>query len=235
MSDWMFLYGKAIVSIISKGHSRGSLASEAEVGPQPVHQSPGAPLTWVLTLATQSFNTGDDLPVIQKNLSARVVESGIPRDDDLVSVVDGHLTGTRIRITLSISATPCSSCFGKITNTLNDQPWVQSADVNLLASSDSPGPIAYLLPKRQSNPSTLADIWRVSYFIRAITCSSCVGTVTDTLIRNKWITKLDENIVPENATVELQGKEHLEEVVALISEMGYAATLGEVERSAPSE
>ncbi|CEL00933.1 Putative Cation transport ATPase [Aspergillus calidoustus] len=207
----------------------------------------------------QTSSTGDDLTVIQKNLSPRVVESGSPRDDDLVSVVDDHLTGTRTRITLSISGMSCSSCVGKITNALNDQPWVQSADVNLLTSSavvvlldrsrvnearetiTGSGYSAQLidcedlLPKRQSKQSTSADIWRASYVIGGMTCSSCVGTVTDTLNRYEWVTKLDVNLVSGSATVELQGKEHLEEVIAIISELGYAATLGEVESSTPSE
>jgi cation transport ATPase len=210
-------------------------------------------------LAAQSSGTGGDLLLIEKNLSPRLVESGSRGDDDLVSIVDDHLTGTRTRITLSISGMSCSSCVRKITNALNDQPWVQSADVSLLTSSavvvlldpsrvnealDTITGSGYsaqlvdceeLLPKKQPKPSTSPDTWRASYVIGGMTCSSCSGTITDALNSYEWVTKVDVNLVSGSATVEMQGKEHLEEVVAIINQLGYAATLGGVESSAPSE
>lgn len=210
-------------------------------------------------LATQSSSTGGHLLDTEKDLTPQLVESGSPRDDDLVSVVDDHLTGTRTRIALSISGMSCSSCIGKITNALNDQPWVQSADVNLLTSSAvvvllDPSRVnealetitgsgysaqlidcEELLPKRQSKPSASPDTWRASYAIGGMTCSSCSGAVTDTLNSYEWVRKVDVNLVSGSAMVELQGKEHLEEVVAVISQLGYVATLGGVESSAPSE
>ncbi|CEL10668.1 hypothetical protein ASPCAL13784 [Aspergillus calidoustus] len=209
-------------------------------------------------LATQSSNLRDDLPDMQNNLGP-VAESSSPGDDHLVSVVNDHLSEKRIRVTLSISGMSCSSCVGKITNALNNQPWVQSADVNLLTSSAvvvllnqsrvdealeivaGSGYSAKLincqdiLPKRHSKPPVSADMWQASYVIGGMTCSSCIKTVTDTLNCYEWVKKVDVNLVSGGATVEVHGKEHLEEVAAIISDLGYPAKLGNVEGRAASD
>ncbi|KAJ0414300.1 hypothetical protein BJY00DRAFT_305678 [Aspergillus carlsbadensis] len=206
-------------------------------------------------LATQAHNTGDEVPDIQKDLSPGA-ESSSPGDDGLVSVVNDHRAGTRTRIMLSITGMSCRSCVGKITHALNGQAWVQSAEVNLLTSSavvvlldrsrvDEALEIVAgsgysamlidcqdLLPKTQSKPPVSADIWRASYVIACMTCSSCISTVTDTLNRCEWVRRLDMNLVSGSAMLEVQGKEHLEEVATIISDLGYPTTLGDIESTA---
>ena len=131
-----------------------------------------------------------------------------PRDrqtehDTLVSVIDDYLIDSRVRVTLSVSGMSCSSCVSKITEVLQSRPWVQSADVNLLTSiavvtlmdkshvnelvetvretGYSPELIECQEIRRQqpSDQSALGDRWRASYVLEGMTCSSCVGKVTD--------------------------------------------------------
>lgn len=181
-------------------------------------------------------------------------------DETLTSVMDDRITGSKYRVSLAISGMSCSSCVGKITTTLQGRPWIVSLDVSLLTSSA----VAVLLdrahvdevletiresgytvevvdteeirPQRAAKRSeSMADTWRASYIIEGMICSSCVGKVTDTLNQHKWITKADVNLVAGSATVEYQGKDHLEEVPKIIGELGYTATLSDVESRDPSD
>ncbi|KAE8372488.1 E1-E2 ATPase-domain-containing protein [Aspergillus bertholletiae] len=180
-------------------------------------------------------------------------------EDNLTSVVDDRLTGSRTRVTLSINGMSCSSCVGKITGALQSRPWVLSADVNLLTSSaiivladkshvdevleiiKSSGYSVELIdteelqPQKPLKPSGMADVWRASYVIGGLTCSSCVGKVTDTLNHHDWIIKVEVNLVSGSATVEFQGKAHLDEIVGTIRGLGYTATLSDLESMAPAE
>ncbi|CAP83035.1 putative copper-transporting ATPase [Penicillium chrysogenum] len=183
---------------------------------------------------------------------------GQTKEEALVSVMDDHLIDTRARVTLSVSGMSCSSCVSKITGVLQTRPWVQSADVNLLTNSA----VVMLLDKshidelletvretgyttelieceeirlqQPSSASGLEDTWRASYVIQGMTCSSCVGKVTDTLKQYGWITTVDVNLISASAMVEFQGKDHLDEIPGIINSLGYTATLGDVESRATS-
>ncbi|KAJ5111860.1 hypothetical protein NUU61_001490 [Penicillium alfredii] len=174
-------------------------------------------------------------------------------EEVLVSVMDDRLIDTRARVTLSVSGMSCSSCVSKITGVLETRPWVQSADVNLLTSSA----VVMVLDKshvdelletvrgtgyatelieceeirfqQPSNASGLGDTWRASYIIQGMTCSSCVGKVTDTLKQYEWINTVDVNLVSASATVEFRGKDRLGEIPGIINGLGYTVTLSDVE------
>lgn len=200
---------------------------------------------------------------VRKGLVANEREHLGPRDrqkeeDSLVSVVDDHLIDSRVRVTLSVSGMSCSSCVSKITRALQSRPWVQSADVNLLTSMAvvtlidkshvdelletvreagySPELIECHEARHQppSDRSGLEDRWRASYVIQGMTCSSCVGKVTDALKQHEWITTVDVNLLSANATVELLGKDHLDEIPGTINRLGYTAILSDVEKATPS-
>ncbi|KAE8137287.1 E1-E2 ATPase-domain-containing protein [Aspergillus pseudotamarii] len=208
-------------------------------------------------LAALSSSASDNERAMKEITAAAASVSSA--DNSLTSVVDDRLTGSRTRITLSISGMSCSSCVGKITGALQNRPWILSADVNLLTSSAvimlmdnshvdevleiirSSGYTVELIdteelqPQKPSKPSGMADAWRASYVIGGMTCSSCVGKVTDTLNHHDWITKVDVNLVSGSATVEFQGKTHLEEIAEIIKGLGYTATLSDLESRAPAE
>ncbi|KAJ6119111.1 hypothetical protein N7471_013062 [Penicillium samsonianum] len=180
-------------------------------------------------------------------------------DESLTSVMDDRLTGVKYRISLAISGMSCSSCVGKITGALQGRLWILSMDVNLLTSSavvvlaDSAHTDEILQTVRESGyevevvdteeirpqrPNPLSalvdDAWRASYIIEGMSCSSCVGKVTDTLNQHEWITKVDVNLVSGSATVEYLGKDHLEDIAKIIGELGYKATLSDFESQVSS-
>lgn len=208
-------------------------------------------------LASSTSNSSDDEGAMKEiTATAASVSSA---ENSLTSVMDDRLTGSRTRITLSISGMSCSSCVGKITGALQNRPWILSADVNLLTSSAvimlmdnshidevleiirSSGYTVELIdteelqPQKTSKSSGMADAWRASYVIGGMTCSSCVGKVTDTLNHLDWITKVDVSLVSGSATVEFQGKAHLDEIAGIIKGLGYTATLSDLESRAPAE
>ncbi|KAK6826540.1 hypothetical protein RU639_005453 [Aspergillus parasiticus] len=209
-------------------------------------------------LAALSSSSSDDEGAMKREITA-IAASVSSADNSLTSVMDDRLTGSRTRITLSISGMSCSSCVGKITGALQNRPWILSADVNLLTSSAvimlmdnshvdevleiirSSGYTVELIdteelqPQKPSKPSGMGDAWRASYVIGGMTCSSCVGKVTDTLNHHDWIAKVDVNLVSGSATVEFQGKAHLDEIAEIIKGLGYTATLSDLESRAPAE
>lgn len=180
-------------------------------------------------------------------------------NNELTTVMTDHLDGSRVRMTVSITGMSCSSCVSKITGALQPRPWIQSVDVNLLTASavvvlldrahveevlsivKGAGYAAELIEtediqaKKPRKPAAaLVDSWRASYIVGGLTCSSCVGKVTDTLNQYKWITKVDVNLVSGNATVEFQDKSHLDEIAAAINGLGYKATLSDVQSRDPT-
>ncbi|KAJ5335835.1 E1-E2 ATPase-domain-containing protein [Penicillium brevicompactum] len=175
-------------------------------------------------------------------------------DEMLTSVIDDRLTGVKYRISLAISGMSCSSCVGKITGAFQGRPWILSVDVNLLTSSavvvlaDSAHMDEILETIRESGyevevvdteeirpqrpaprSAPVDDVWRASYIIEGMSCSSCVGKIIDTLNQHEWTTKVDVNLVSGSATVEYVGKDHLEDIAKIIGELGYKATLSDVE------
>ncbi|KAF9883617.1 hypothetical protein FE257_003124 [Aspergillus nanangensis] len=179
-------------------------------------------------------------------------------DSGPTAVMADHLYSSQVRMTVSISGMSCSSCVSKITAALQPRPWIHSVDVNLLTATavvvlrdrshvdevldtlKGAGYDAELIecediqPKKLSKPAGLADSWRASYIIGGMTCSSCVGKVTDTLNKYKWITNVDVNLVSGSATVEFQDKSHLDEIALVINGLGYKATLSDIESRNPT-
>ncbi|KAJ6105300.1 hypothetical protein N7523_010110 [Penicillium sp. IBT 18751x] len=180
--------------------------------------------------------------------------------ETLTSVIAGRITGFKYRVSLAISGMSCSSCVGKITTALQGRPWIVSLDVNLLTSSAvvvlldrahvdevletirrsgytvEVVDIEEVRPQRAAKRSrSMVDSWRASYIIEGMSCSSCVAKVTDTLNQHEWITKVDVNLVTGSATVEFQGKDHLQDISRIIDELGYPATLSDVESRDPSD
>lgn len=179
-------------------------------------------------------------------------------DDELMNIMTDRLDGSQVRITLSINGMSCSSCVSNITAALQPKQWIQSVDVNLLTASavvvlldkahvdevlatiKGAGYAVDLIEteniqtKKPSKPVAQVDSWRASYIIGGMTCSSCVGKVTDTLKKKTWITKVDVNLVSGSATVEFQGKSHLDEILTVINGLGYKADLSNVESQNPT-
>ena len=154
-----------------------------------------------------------------------------------------------VRTLLSISGMTCSSCVGNITEALRSKAWIQSVDVNLLSNSasvdfygrehlgditDAIESAGYEATVHQTEDiedqtthdlSRTDDIWRASYAICGMTCSSCVGSIKRALEMFDWVVRAEVNLVSNSATVLFRGKEHLGQIAKAVEEIGYEATL----------
>merc|ERR1712225_36273 len=141
----------------------------------------------------------------------------------------------------------CSSCVGTITEAIRQHGWVHSVEVNLLTNSasvvfegkentpkivqavqnsgydatiESVTPVHTSRNGKQSTP----DTWRATYAIGGMTCSSCVGTITNAVQQLNWVVTIDVNLVSNSATVVFKGEEHLDLIKETIEDAGYEAT-----------
>ncbi|KAH7030556.1 E1-E2 ATPase-domain-containing protein [Microdochium trichocladiopsis] len=173
----------------------------------------------------------------------------------LNSVVSEKPTSAIARATLSIHGMSCSSCVGKITETLRSKPWIRSADVNLLINSatvvfedkqrinqiletvrsigydaelDECEDIESLKPSTSLSP---VDTWQASYAIGGMTCSSCVGAINEALERYAWIKKVEVNLLSNSASILFEGKDHQDQISKIIEDAGYTAKLNDMENA----
>ena len=179
-------------------------------------------------------------------------EDGVqePTDKDLFTVVPTTSSMKHFSATIAIDGMSCSSCVEKISNGIKEgNPWVESVDVNLLSHSavvkfigedktdklvSIIGDIGYdasiqqIEEIDQSGPLPKDDIWKATYSIVGMTCSSCVGGVTNALENLSWTRNVDVNLIANSATVVFEGKDHLKDILTTIEDLGYDAKLTDV-------
>jgi len=168
-------------------------------------------------------------------------------------VVDSNSPSARVfEASISIAGMTCSSCVGNITQALKAKPWLRSVDVSLLTNSasvrfegdqnakevtniiDSIGYEAIvervdeILSPGNAVPRAPSNVWRASYAIGGMTCSSCVGNITKPLKAYSWIRSVDVNLITSSATVIFEGKDHQSEIISAIEDVGYEAKLDDV-------
>lgn len=152
---------------------------------------------------------------------------------------------------ITIEGMSCSSCIGKITEALESKPWVKAANVGLLTRTatvdflgdhdamelvktiDGLGYTATLEevlehPGMSAGPKPTDDVWQASLSIGGMTCSSCVGTITKALEKLPWIKFIDVNLVSSSATAVFVDKNHLNDIISAVGELGYEASLNDV-------
>lgn len=174
---------------------------------------------------------------------------------DSFVVVDSLDAPTLFKASLSLEGMTCSSCVSSITRAVQNLPYVRSIDVNLLTNS---GTVVFegtgreleivqviedtgfdatvekltelQYPASRTNPrKSKLDRWKATYVIGGMTCSACVGNVTEALRFHPWIVKVDVNLVSNSATVLFSGKDHLPEIKETIEDAGFEATLDNVQ------
>ena len=153
---------------------------------------------------------------------------------------------------VTIGGMTCSSCSAQVTEALKSLPWVRSADVNLLSNCATVGfkgeerskeicaaieAIGYdatlehvtaIVPTAASSEDSL---WRASYAVGGMTCSSCVATVTNALKAHDWIQDAVVNLVSHEAIVIFSGRNHTDEISETIEDAGYEARLVRIDNS----
>lgn len=159
------------------------------------------------------------------------------------------------KATIAITGMTCSSCVSAITHAVEQLPFVNSINVNLLTHSavvsfngehrcdevlstieDCGFDAVVEKLEETQDPSwrnTVAstkrlESWRATYAVGGMTCSRCTGFVTDALKQHPWIDQVDVNLVSNTATVVFYGKEHLPDIKETIEDVGYDATLDEI-------
>ncbi|KAH6962127.1 E1-E2 ATPase-domain-containing protein [Ilyonectria sp. MPI-CAGE-AT-0026] len=166
-------------------------------------------------------------------------------------VIDSASASAKVlQASISVTGMSCSSCVGKVTEALQQKPWVRSANVALLTQSatvefegeqnvealvetiDDLGYEANLEHVEELPPvpgaGTRAGAWKASYSIGGMTCSSCVGTITNALESFPWTKSVDVNLITNSGTVVFEDKSHLNDIVEAIEDVGYQAKLSDL-------
>lgn len=175
-----------------------------------------------------------------------------PTNQPFVVVEKAEEAQDLVRATFAVDGMTCSSCVGNVTRAVEEIGWVRSVDVNLLSNSatvvfqgkehvdalieaiEDVGYDASLNDleeiKQQKEPATSKtsnDSWKAVYSIEGMTCSACVGTISNALREHKWIDTVDVNLLSSGATVTFQGKDNLDQIKTTIEDIGYDAELQE--------
>ena len=79
------------------------------------------------------------------------------------------------------------------------------------------------------------DVFRATIAIEGMTCSSCVGNITRVLDQKSWVRSANVTLLTNSASVIFEGREHINEIVAAIEDVGYGANMEQVEDITPEE
>lgn len=178
------------------------------------------------------------------------------------ATIDPAISPAVYKATLALSGMTCSSCVSAITHAVQQHPWVQSIDVNLLTSSgvvvfngksrceeivstiEDCGFDVVLESLEEVQPTCSSNLlaskqqtekWRATYALGGLTCAACIGAINRALEKCTWIEQVDINLLSSSATIIFSGKEHLPKIKESIEEVGYIAILDQVIPEGPSE
>ncbi|KUI70053.1 Copper-exporting P-type ATPase A [Cytospora mali] len=110
-------------------------------------------------------------------------------------------------------------------------PSPQSSESRQLASTGKPGHMSFITVDTDDSNSPDKQIWRATLAVGGMTCASCVNAIKDALDKKDWVTDVAVNLVSNSATVEFLGKEHADDLVESIEDLGYDAALDKVENA----
>ncbi|KAJ5084987.1 hypothetical protein N7532_009758 [Penicillium argentinense] len=186
----------------------------------------------------------------EKMLSASTMGQGVTNEPFIV--IGSTDSPKAVKVTISITGMTCGTCVGKISEALEVHSWVQSVNVTLLTNSamvtiKDKGHVTDILQSIEDvgYEATVEQIdeyptqgetdhepqnatLRASYSVGGMTCSSCIGAINGALKNFGWIKKVDINLLSNSATVVFEGKDHLPEIAGIIEDIGYEATLNDV-------
>lgn len=77
-------------------------------------------------------------------------------------------------------------------------------------------------------------LYEISLSVEGMTCSSCVGAISKALEKTPWVANADVNLLSASATVRTHGSNHTDELVEIIKDLGYDASVQET-RLLPSQ
>ncbi|RAK98295.1 putative copper resistance-associated P-type ATPase [Aspergillus ibericus CBS 121593] len=174
------------------------------------------------------------------------------------SIMSGTSVGSRseaegkFNARVSIGGMSCASCANSITNEVKQLDFVEDIIVNLLtnsaavvftgpqsniekvveqiedigfeASLDEVNKVKVHSQRKEASSSTfVADI-----SIGGMTCGSCSGAVTRGLEELSFVTEVSVNLLTHSGRVEFEGREHIDDIVEKIEDLGYDASVNSV-------
>ncbi|KAI2876754.1 hypothetical protein CBS11852_10408 [Aspergillus niger] len=143
------------------------------------------------------------------------------------AVIDSTASPKSVKVAISILGMTCGTCVGKISEALEMQPWVQSANVTLLTNSavvtiQDKGHVADIL-------RTIEDVGYKATVEQIDEHSALPETDREPQIATLRASySVDINLLSNSATVIFEGKDHLPEIARVIDDIGYEATLNDV-------
>ena len=154
-------------------------------------------------------------------------------------------------LTMSIGGMTCASCSNAITDALEDMETVEYINVDLMTNSATvrfSGPITlastivetvqdigyeaavvFCEPSSKlsnGNASTLRNNKYTAVLgISGMTCASCSNAIVDGLQAFSFVKDVNIILMTNSGTVIFEGKEHLDEIVAKVDDLGYDCTV----------
>ncbi|OBU00067.1 hypothetical protein VE01_01858 [Pseudogymnoascus verrucosus] len=118
---------------------------------------------------------------------------------------------------------------GKLTNTPSHQPLLQpDTHVNAMDSQPPLSSPSSQEPFVVVDGGGEEDIWRASVAIGGMTCASCSNAITTELEKKSWVKNINVNLISNSATADVVGKDHVDDLISTIEDLGYEALLNSV-------
>lgn len=178
-----------------------------------------------------------------------ITQSDLTGKDDFI-VIDSPSEARPWRVELSIVGMTCSACVGSITRLVEELPFVRTVNVALLTNSAtvvfegkqhvddvvttiedagfdaSIENLEEVVPKEQGKaPQQQSDMWKATFAIGGMTCSACVGSITNAIKELSWVETVDINLISNSGTVVFQGKDNVNKITETIEDTGFDVTL----------
>ncbi|KAL9112905.1 MAG: hypothetical protein Q9187_007700, partial [Circinaria calcarea] len=154
------------------------------------------------------------------------------------------------QLSISIGGMTCASCSNAITDALKDLDTVEYVNVDLMTNRGSvrfSGPIALAgtvvetvqgigyeaivvscepISKMSNDISTLGrNKYRAILSIGGMTCASCSNAIVDGLQEFPCVTDVNIILMTNSGTVIFEGREHLDDIIAKVDDLGYDITV----------
>jgi copper chaperone CopZ len=113
----------------------------------------------------------------------------------------------------------------KVENARGVEPRKEAARPSL--GGDSAAAAIPVVVTDSSSPAP--SLLQASLSIGGMTCSSCVGTISDALRRYGWIRSVNINLLNNSAIVLFEGREHILNIIEAIEDSGYEVTVEHID------
>ncbi|OOF99959.1 hypothetical protein ASPCADRAFT_138948 [Aspergillus carbonarius ITEM 5010] len=169
-----------------------------------------------------------------------------------VTSVGSQPESEKFNARISIGGMSCASCANSITNEVKQLDFVEDITVNLLTNSATvvfTGPRSNIekvveqvedigfeasldevnkakVPSPRKESPSLTFVAELS--ISGMTCGSCSGAVTRGLEELTFVTEVSVNLLTHSGRVQFEGREHVDDIVDKIEDLGYDASVNSV-------